>query len=295
MLKIIDYASAERMEEPCVLMLGYFDGMHVGHRALLRAAMDCAAKDNLKVGVMTFYGGKKGGQIYVFEERVRLFESLGADFALAARFDEAFKQTEKEEFLRAVFAKCNVRALVCGEDFTFGRDASGTVEDVKKAAFEHGASLSVQPLVGIFEHKAAASLAKEYLAAGDIEKLNELLGSRYFIAGKVSTEGRHVGSKLGFPTANLHLPPGKFPLRQGVYAVSVTLGGKDFRGIANYGARPTFGDERVVLEVYIDGYRGDLYGKEIAVYFDARLRDIQKFESAEALKAQLKSDLEKIR
>ena len=85
MLKIIDYDSAERMEEPCVLMLGYFDGMHIGHRALLHAAMNRAAKENLKVGVMTFYGGKKGGQIYVFDERVRLFESLGADFALAAR------------------------------------------------------------------------------------------------------------------------------------------------------------------------------------------------------------------
>ena len=295
MLKIIDYDSAERMEEPCVLMLGYFDGMHIGHRALLHAAMNRAAKENLKVGVMTFYGGKKGGQIYVFEERVRLFESLGADFALAARFDDAFRRTEKQDFLRAVFATCNVRALVCGEDFTFGRDAAGTAEDVKRAAFEHGASLTVLPLVGIYEHKAAASLAKEYLAAGDVEKLNQLLGGRYFVAGRVSTEGRRVGSKLGFPTANLHLSNEKFPLRQGVYAVSVPIGGREFRGIANYGARPTFGDERVVLEVYLDGYKGDLYGEEIVVYFDGRLRDIRKFESADAHKAQLKIDLEKIR
>lgn len=295
MLKIIDYHSGERYEQPCVLMLGYFDGMHIGHRALLRAALDRAAKDNLKLGIMTFYDGKNGSQIYVFEERVRLFESLGADFVLAAHFNEAFRQTSEREFISAVFRKCNVRLLICGEDFTFGKNAEGNAESLQKAAFEHGASLISLPLVGIFNQKAAASLAKEYLAKGDIERLNSLLGERYFLIGKVETEGRHVGSKLGFPTANIHLPPDKYPLRRGVYAVSVSIKDKEYRGIANYGTRPTFGDDSLVFEVYLYGYNGNLYGKEITVRFDAFLRDVKKFANAEELKTQLKQDLEKIK
>ena len=104
-----------------------------------------------------------------------------------------------------------------------------------------------------------------------------------------------MGRKIGFPTANIHVSGEKYPLKKGVYAVSARLDGKEYRGIANYGARPTFGDGRVVLEAYFDGYTGDLYGKEIAVYFDGFLREIKKFDSAEALSAQLTKDLEKIR
>lgn len=295
MLKIIDYNGAEHFENPCVLMLGYFDAMHVGHRALLHAARKLAAEENLKLGVMTFYDGKSGAQVYVFKERLSLYERLGADFVLAAHFDEAFRNTQKEDFLRRLFEKCNARALVCGEDFSFGKGAKGSVNDLKREAAVRGASVIVLPLVGIFKRRAAASLAKEYLAEGDIEKLNRLLVDRYFIEGLVSSEGRHVGTKIGFPTANIHLPPDKYPLKQGVYAVSVPLEGREYRGIANWGSRPTFDDGRVVFEVFADGYQGDLYGKEITVYFDRRIRDVKKFENAAALQAQLKQDLESIR
>ena len=295
MLKIIDYNSEEKYGEPCVLMLGYFDGMHIGHRALLHAALARAAKENLRLGIMTFYDGKKGAQIYTFSERLQLFEHLGADFTLAAQFDEAFRNIRKEEFLTRIFEKCNLRALVCGEDFTFGRGAEGRVADIKTAVYEHNSSLTVLPLVGLSEQKAAASLAKRYLAEGDILNLNQLLGERYFITGTVATEGRHVGTKLGFPTANIHLSPDKFPLKTGVYAVSIPLENRVYRGIANYGSRPTFENSKVVFEVYIDGFCGNLYGKEITVLFDRRIRDVRTFASAEALVAQLKQDLEEIR
>ena len=295
MIKIIDYNSEEKINEPCVLMLGYFDGMHIGHRALMHAALAHAAKEYLKVVIMTFYDAKNGLQIYPFEERVRLFEKLGADFVLSAKFDDNFKNTSKEEFINKLFEKFNIKALVCGEDFTFGKNANGNIEDLKKSAFEHGATLKILPLVGAFEHKAAASLCKEYLQNGEIEKLNKVLGDRYFITGKVSTEGRKVGTTLGFPTANLHISPDKYPLKQGVYAVSADINGTTFKGIANYGKRPTFNDTQLVYEIYFDGQVGDLYGKEITVYIDGRIRDIKKFRKPENLIAQLKKDLEKIR
>lgn len=294
MMRVVDYGTGS-LSEPCVLLLGYFDGMHVGHRALLARAKEIAEKQNLLVGVMTFYDSKNGGQVYTFGERLYLFEKLGADFAFAARFDEAFRATDGREFLDRIARSLEVRAFVCGTDFTFGRGAACGAEELRAFCSERSVQAEILPLVRLHGEKAAASLAKQYLAGGEVEKLAELLGDKYFIRGEVATEGRHVGRTIGFPTANIHLSSEKYPLKTGVYAVTAEIGGKIYRGIANYGSRPTFGDGRTVLEVYADGYAGDLYGQAITVYFDEFIREIRKFGSAEELSGQLKKDLERIR
>ncbi len=292
-MQIVNYG--ENYKEPCVLLLGYFDGMHVGHRALVARAKELARGRGWRVGIMTFRSSKNGGQIFLFEERVHIFSELGIDFVLAAQFDEKFKNTSPLRFLEDLYSSLTVQAFVCGEDFTFGKNAAGGISLLKEFSAVNNILVSVEKLVDFGGEKAAATLAKKYLDEGDVASLAKLLGRKYFICGTVATEGRHVGRKIGFPTANIHLSGEKYPLKKGVYAVSAVLDGKTFRGIANYGARPTFGDGRVVLEVYFDGYEGDLYGREIAVEFDAFLREIQKFDSAEQLSAQLTKDLEKIR
>ncbi len=294
MMRIIDY-ERDNFRAPCVLLLGYFDGVHVGHRRLIARAKALASERGLAVGIMTFYGGKKGGQIFDFDERVSIFESLGLDFVYAARFDGAFRATPAPAFLEHVCAALDVRAFVCGADFTYGSGAAGNAGSLRAFASAHGIEACVEPLVDIGGEKAAASLAKQYLDRGDMTSLAALLGGRYFIRGTVSTEGRHVGRRIGFPTANIHLSPEKYPPAAGVYAVTAEVEGQTYRGIANYGSRPTFGDARVVLEVYVDGYGGDLYGKPLTVYFDFRIRDIRKFDDAAQLSAQLEKDLESIR
>ena len=294
MMRIVDYKNGS-LSEPCLLLLGYFDGMHVGHRALLARAKEIAAKQGLLVGIMTFYDSKNGGQIYTFDERLYLFEKLGVDFVYAARFDDSFRATEGREFLNRIARSLQVRAFVCGADFTFGKGAACGAEELSEFCSERNVQAEILPLVRWHGEKAAASLAKQYLAGGEVEKLAELLGDKYFIRGEVATEGRHVGRTIGFPTANIHLSPEKYPLKTGVYAVTVEIGDEVRRGIANYGSRPTFGDAQTVLEVFVDGYAGDLYGQRITVCFDSFIREIRKFGSAEALSEQLKKDLEKIR
>lgn len=294
MIQIVDYEKGV-WNTPCILLLGYFDGMHVGHRQLLERARHLAREKGYSVGLMTFYDGKNGGQIYLFEERLYLFEKLGADFVYAAHFNESFRATEGMSFLGHIISALNIKVFVCGTDFTFGKDAACGTAELQKFCRSQDIETIVCPLVALHGEKAAASLAKRYLREGQPEKLAELLGDRYFICGQVVSEGRHIGRKMGFPTANLHLAPEKYPLKAGVYAVTAEVGGVQYRGIANYGSRPTFDDGRIVLEVYLDGFTGDLYNKRITVCFDFYIRDIRKFASAEALAEQLKKDLEKIR
>ena len=294
MLRIVEYGKGHA-SEPCILLLGYFDGVHAGHRKLIARAKELARTENCTAGIMTFCGQKNGKQIYVFSERAWLFERLGLDFIYSANYDDSFRATKALDFLARVLNDLNVKAFVCGEDFTFGKGAEGKIEDLSRFCDRRGVSLYIEPLVSIGGAKAAATRAKMLLDEGKVAELAKMLGDRYFIRGKVSTEGRHIGRKLGFPTANIHLPPEKYPLKAGVYAISADIDGKVYRGIANYGPRPTFGDAHIVLEVFADGYSGDLYGREITVYFDFWLREIRKFDSAGELSAQLTKDLEKIR
>lgn len=293
-MQIIDYQTGS-YEKRCVFLLGYFDGVHIGHRKLIEHAKNVAQKSGASVGIMTFYDSKNGKQIYTFDERVMIFDRLGIDFVCAASFGEKFRATEPEEFLRQLVGRFHVAAFVCGADYTYGRDASGNVSTLRSFCEDEHIELIADELVDFYGEKAAAASAKQYLDAGDVQRLALLLGERYFVCGTVETEGRHIGRKLGFPTANIHIRADKYPLRSGVYAVSAEVGGTAYRGIANFGSRPTFGDDTTVLEIYLDGYNGDLYGKKLIVCFDARIRDIKKFDTAQQLSAQLKKDLESIR
>lgn len=294
MIKVIDYEKGS-LHSPCVLLLGFFDGLHIGHRALIRRAKALAERFGCIVGIMTFYDAKNGGQIYVFDERKYLFECAGIDFIFAADYNDSFRSLGGSEFLKHILSVLNVRAFVCGEDFTYGSGARCGADELKKFGRINGIEVVSEPVVIYGGEKAAATGAKKLLSEGRVEELARLLGEKYFIRGKVVSEGRKVGRTLGFPTANIHVPSGKYPLKRGVYAVCAEVGGTLRKGIANCGPRPTFEDERSVLEVYFDGYSGDLYGETLTVRFDSYIRDIRKFASAEALSAQLKTDLEKIR
>ena len=199
-MRIIDQNSGAAAD-PCVLLLGYFDGVHIGHRALISEAKALAREGGLCVGVTTFYDGKRGGQIYTFSERCKLFEELGIGFVYAAQFDEAFRATEGEKFLCRVCSALPVRAFVCGEDYTYGRGAACGVRELRAFSAAHGIGLHVLPTVGFGGEKAAATLAKTYLREGDMQRLAALLG------GITAGQGRaRVIGALQQGGANQHDP-----------------------------------------------------------------------------------------
>ena len=175
-MQIIDHGTGS-LQQDCVLLLGYFDGVHIGHRKLIAKAKAIAAERGCLVGITTFYDSKNGRQIYTFAERVRLFEQLGIDFVYAAAFDGRFRATEGDDFLRHVCAHLSVRAFVCGADYTYGKDAAGNTGTLRAFCKDRGIPLYVEELVNFSGEKAASAQAKRYLDAGDVQGLARLLGA----------------------------------------------------------------------------------------------------------------------
>ena len=269
----------ERYPSPCTLILGCFDGIHRGHETLVQRAK----QTGLPVGLMLL-GGKGEKSLFTKEERLSIAEELGVDFCLIVKLDEV-RTTSAEDFLNCILSTINVRCFVAGEDFRFGAGAKGT-----PLLLASKRETVCCPLLTEEGKKISSTTVRLYIERGEIERANALLFLPFFVMGTV-IHGREIGRTYGFPTANVVYPERKIALCQGVYAVRVGR----FRGIANYGARPTFGDERPLLEVYLDGFSGDLYGQTVKVVFERKIRDIKKFKSKEELKEQLERDVLTVR
>ena len=286
MLKTVDLTGKFDKKAPCALLLGGFDGVHIGHRVLVEKAK----RTLLPVGIMTIGGGKGGADLFTFPEREEIFSSLGIDFVFELPFAE-IRDMSPASFADLLTAEFFPEVFLCGRDFRFGRDAAGTPDFLQGYT---GVRTDVSALFGADGKKVSATAVKELLKSGDAEGAARLLGESFFLSGEV-IEDRHVGRKMGFPTANILYPEGKFPLKRAVYEARVRLDGRDYKCISNFGARPTFSDDRVLTETYLDGFDGDLYGRMLTVRFVRFLRDIEKFDGAAALKRQLETDIERVR
>lgn len=291
MLNIIEYGKDE-YAFPSLLVLGCFDGIHIGHRELFKKAKLQAKINGLDLGVMMFRDGKGGRCLYSFEERVALLSPYNVKFVLAVDFTEEFKKTSPLDFLHNIEDKLNVKAYMSGKDFRFGANAKGKSSTLKNYADDEENGVwyqSVKDVVSAGE-KVSTTTVKSCLDVGNVAKANILLGKNFFVEGDVVKGAGRGASVLGYPTVNLVYPEEKYPLKEGVYRVVCRVDEKEYRGIANYGDCPTFGDERKALEVNLDGFDGDLYGARIKVEFVDYLRDIVKFGSAEDLARQLAAD-----
>ncbi len=278
---------------PKVVAIGSFDGVHLGHRTLLARALALAREEGVPLLVYTFDPPTKvftrGVPVLsTLSEKAELLAQAGAEIVLAVPFDAEFAARSKEAFLEDLRA-LEPLALVVGEDFRFGRGRSGGPGDLAAVA-----RVETVPLLELGGAPVKSSRIRERIEAGDVEAARLLLGRPYAVRGVV-TRGERIGTRIGFPTANVAVPRQK-ALPPGVFAVWVRRQGRRIGGVANVGRRPTLGGGGAPrLEVHLLEPSEELYGEELAVEFVKRLRGEQKFESLEALKAQIAADAEAAR
>lgn len=291
MLEIVNY-NKEEYNFPALVVLGCFDAVHVGHAELLKKAKLQAKINGLDLGVMMFAEGKGGRQVFTFEERLAFLAGYNTKFVLKIDYTDEFKKTTAADFLHNLEEHINVKAYMSGKDFRFGAGAKGKSSTLKNYAEDEENGVWYMPVkdVMVDGEKVSTTLIKKYIEEGKIQKANALLGRQYFVTGEVF-EGHGRGKTLGFPTANIVYPANKVLVKDGVYGVEAEIDGTVYRGVANCGPRPTFGEDAVVLEAYFEGLNEELYGKPVTIKFVNYIRGIKKFDSAEALSEQISRDL----
>ena len=284
------------------LAIGVFDGVHLGHRALIahlaRGARQAAATavaatfDPLPIQVLA--PGAPASALSDVSDRVKLLRDAGADRVVVFRFDPAFANLSADGFIDRVRGACDVRRIVVGPDFHFGRRAEGDVEKLRALGQRIGFVVDVVSPIEVDGAIVSSTRIRNLLLAGDVEAAARLLGRPYSLRGRV-VHGAKRGRALGFPTINLALPKERLLPRDGIYAMWAEMGEGRFKAAASLGVRPTFGGGERVLEAYLLDYSGELYGEEVEVAFVKRLRDEIAFASPAELSAQIARDVEDTR
>ncbi len=285
-MKIVNTIEEIRETLPRSLALGAFDGLHRGHRAVLRAAAEPPYEESW--GVVTFESAPAGGRaILLKEDKLALLESAGAEFICSFRFPEV-REIPAEQFVREVlFDRCHAARLCCGEDFRFGRNALGDVPLLKRLCKERGVELSVVKPVLENGEKISSTKIRQAVERGDIPLANRLLGRPFGYTLEV-VHGNHIGTGLGTPTLNQALPAGFSLPPFGVYASWVQVDERGRYGVTNIGVKPTVGSDRVLSETWLPDFSGDLYGRQVHVSLLSFIRPERKFPSLDALQEEIR-------
>ncbi len=287
-------STPDELRGGCVAALGFFDGVHVAHRALISAAKARADKEGLPLAVFTFSSGGaiKGGaqRLYSDEDKLALLEECAVDVSVVADFS-AFRETGSKDFIsKLLIGYMHTRVAFCGYNFRFGKGACGTPEELSRIMSEHGKECEILEMQRLGEEEISTTRIRALLSEGDAVNAAKLLGKPYFIKGKVE-HGLGLGSELGIPTVNTSLNS-KALLRGGVYASLVMIDRKRYFSLTNIGSCPTFGKRDEHAETYILGYSGNLYGEELRIYLLKHLRDEMRFSDKDELLKQIKLDTE---
>jgi riboflavin kinase/FMN adenylyltransferase len=290
----------------CVLSIGNFDGFHRGHQALIARLKQHASRLGQPVTVQIFEptpreffapakapdGSTRGqapGRVATFRDKLAQLEAAGVARVLCVRFNQRFAAIEAERYVEEVLVgKLGVKAVVVGDDFRFGAGRGGDLALLQKLGARSGFAAEAVGPVTVNGERVSSTTVREALAVPDLARASLLLGRPYALGGRVR-RGAQLGRKLGMPTVNV--PMRRRPaLRMGVYAVQVRAAGRDWNGVANLGVRPMLERGNCVLEAHVFGEPGTLYGELVEVRFVKFLRDEQRFESFEALAAQMQAD-----
>jgi riboflavin kinase / FMN adenylyltransferase len=290
--------SLRERQRGCVVTIGTYDGIHLGHQALLQRLKEHAARLSAPTVVLTFepmpreYLSPEAppARLTSLRERWRVIEAMSLDYMLLLRFDEALRNLSGEAFAASLAQDLGARAVVVGHDFRFGCHGEATAPMLVEAGRRLGFSVDVVPPVMLDGARVSSSGVRDALERGDFALARARLGRPYSMRGRV-IPGQRLGRDLGFPTANLRIERRRTPLK-GIFAVRVHgIEPAPLLGVASLGTRPTVGGVRTLLEVYVFDFSADLYGREIEVEFVAKLRDEEYFATLDALVEQIHRDV----
>lgn len=293
-----------QVERPvsCVATIGFFDGVHLGHRYIISKVVEYARREGLASMVVTFERHPRQvlhsdwcpQLLSTLDEKVEQLSQTGIDFLVVLQFDESMASLSAHDFMHDIlWQRLGVKVLVTGYDNRFGHNRTEGFDDYVRYGREMGMAVVQGDPIEVSSIRVSSSKVRRLLAEGLVEQAAECLGRPYMLSGRVVC-GEHIGREMGFPTANLQLADdGKLIPASGVYAVKVKLEGSAelYHGMMNIGSRPTFGGQHQTLETHIFHFGGDIYGQQMTVLFVSRLRSEKRFDSREALMLQLESDL----
>jgi riboflavin kinase/FMN adenylyltransferase len=281
------------------LAFGFFDGVHIGHQAVVKSAVDFAKQNNTKSAIITFqnhpccfFYDLKPQYIIKKTDKVKLLEDLGLDYLYCLSFDEKLASMNAEEYLKNVIIKnFEPTSITTGFNHFFGAKKSGDVNYLKKMQEELNYKYFEVPPMLYNGEIVSSTRIRDDLSLGNIEMANSMLGYEYFLEETI-VHGKQIGRQIGFKTANLIYPDNLINVGRGVYKVSVEYNGEMYKGIANYGLRPTVSqNEQCALEVHILDFDKEIYGEKIKVRFLKKIRDEKKFNSLDELKYQIEKDI----
>ncbi len=290
---------------PTALTIGNFDGVHLGHQAMLAKLREAASARGLPACVMTFEPhpreffapDKAPARLTSLREKLELLSTQGVDRAYVCRFNYVFAQTTSEQFVRRIlFDGMRVQWLLVGDDFRFGARRAGDVVFLKQNAPAYGYEIEAMSSVTLRGERISSTAVREALTAGELARAAQLLGRPYSISGRV-VRGDGLGRKLGFPTANIQMKHNRPPLN-GIFVIEVAgIGETVVRGVASLGVRPTVKARGAapVLEAHLLDFDADLYGRHLRIEFLHKLRDEEKYRDLETLTRQIALDVDNAR
>ncbi len=300
---IRDLQSLQSFDKRSVVTIGSFDGVHLGHQAILKQVKDRAAELGLPAVAMTFepqpqefFSGEKApARLMRLRDKVEALLEFGLDHVLCLHFNTALSKLTANEFVKLVLVDgLGTEHLIVGDDFRFGCDRSGDFKMLSEMGAVFGFAVQDTETLEVEGERVSSTLLRQVLRQADFDRASQLLGRPFSIKGRV-VYGQQLGRELGFPTANVQLNRYSAPL-SGVYAVLVEIDGRTYQGAANVGVRPTVGDlVKPVLEVHLLDFTGDLYGTRIDVVFVTKIRDEEKFTTLDKLVESIQRDVQQIR
>jgi len=301
-MNVITSNEGYRFTKYNVIALGNFDGIHIAHQKVIKTAVEIAKKNSLTSLVLLFdkhpisvLNDSAPKLLTTLEQKIKILEQLGVDYVYIQEFDVKFSTLEPDYFIiKILIDKLLAASIVAGFDYRFGKGAKGDTQYLKEICVKFKTDVTIVDKVDFDNEPVSASRIRNLLDEGDIEKANKLLGRRYSIEGTV-VHGRGLGSKIGFPTANIDISKNiKLP-GSGVYLTKSSIDNELFDSITNIGSNPTINDyltDRISCETHVIGYSSlNLYGKEIVIQFKRKIRNEQKFDSLDQLRKAIENDI----